>query len=459
MRVDKSFRSIALKVMTLTAVFGFLFPLMLVLRLFIFGQDIGLWEAFYNYGILLVGYTSGLILVGGRKGKAPVIKGALTAVLPVAAAFLLYCGSGTGRMLFEGVLGAGLYFIGFRAFYIPFELVLSDKKVLTGAVVLFACMILTYYFAGFRPAKGYITACVYLFLGSVLVINNQRGIDEAFIRRHIDHASIPGNMRRYNISLTAGVFLLMVVLINSRALVSGAAAFLRVVVIKGILLIYWLLMLISSLTGQKTSQGSGGQPQNLLPDLGEKSGNSIVSLILTIFVGLILLAVLYAAVKKIPSLLRTLGTKIRKLTAKVIGYLRGLLDIYEGSPEETDDYQDEVQTLKEGKDAGSKHGKRLPGLRAKNFRGITDPVQKIRNIYGAILHELTENDIRILKSDTTGEVLDKSTPLQEVQLPFTHITRVYDESKYGEAAPDMNELSMAEENYKRIYGILRRRKK
>lgn len=456
--MDRNLRSIALKITAVTGVFCFLYPLLLMLRMLIFTENGGNWEGLYNYCLMMGGFICSLLLVGDRKGKVPALKAALAVLIPMALSIVLYRESGSGRGAYEVLIGILLYFTGFRAFYIPPASLLSGKKVWLGAGVLFACLIASFYFRQLASAKPYVLFFTYGFLGMVLLLSNQTGIDEAFIKRHIDRANIPGNMRKYNTSLVVGLYAVIVILINIKAIVNAIAAFLHWLVIQLVNCAAWVFMLLSRLFKQSESGAPPGG-QNPLPDMGANTQKGILPVILTILIGLLAVYLLYILGKRLPSALRALGAKLKILFGRVAGYLGNLLKVYGDGAEEVDDYEDDVQTLKVENQLQEKQLKRQWGRIKKGIRGITDPVQKVCYIYGILLQGLKERGIDVRKSDTAGEVLRKVKSVQGAGQSFACITTVYEEVKYGGAIPEFEKVKNVEEEFKKVEEALKRGKK
>ncbi len=456
--MDRNLRSIALKIIAVTGIFCFLYPLLLMLRMLIFTENGGGWAGLYNYCLALGGFICSLLLIGHGKGKIPVLKAGLTVLIPMVLSIVLYRASGSGREAYEVLIGILMYFTGFRAFYVPPASLLSGKKVWLGAGILFACLIVSFYFRQLAAARPYVLFFTYGFLGMVLLVSNQTGIDEAFIKRHIDRANIPGNMRKYNTSLVVWLYAVIVILINVKAIVNAIAVFLHWLVIQIVNCAAWLFLLLSRLFKQSESGApSGGQ--NPLPDMGANTQKGILPVILTILIGLLAAYLLYVLGKRLPSALRALRDKLKELFDRVAGYLGNLLKVYGDGAEEIDDYEDDVQTVKVGDALQEKQLKRQLGRIRRGLRGITDPVQKVRYIYGMLLQELKERDIDVRKSDTAGEVLRKVKSVQGAEQPFAGITTIYEEVKYGGEIPEAVKVESVEAEFKKMEEVLKRRKK
>lgn len=456
--MDRNLRSMALKITAVTGIFCFLYPLLLMLRMLIFTENGGGWEGLYNYCLMMGGFICSVILIGDKKGKVPALKAALPVFIPMVLSVVLYRESGIGRGAFEVPVGILLYFTGFRAFYVPPASLLSGKKVWLGAGVLFACLTASFYFRQLASARPYVLFFTYGFLGMVLLVSNQTGIDEAFIKRHIDRANIPGNMRKYNTSLVVWLYVVIVILINVKAIVNAIAALLHRMVIQAVNCIAWLFILFSRLFKQNASGTSPGG-QNSLPDMGANTEKGILPVILTILIGLLAVYLLYILGKRLPSALRALGAKLKTLFGRVAGCLGNLLKVYGDGAEEVDDYEDDVQTVKVGDALQEKQLKRQLGRMRRGLKGITDPVQKVRYIYGILLQGLKERDIDVRNSDTAGEVLRKAEFIQGAEEPFASITKVYEKAKYGGEIPEAVKVESVEAEFKKMEEVLKRRKK
>lgn len=455
----RSFRIVSMKIAALTGVFCVIYTLIIAARIALSGQETFLQDIAFHYLVALEGYILGLIIVGDRKGKLPVLLMALAGLLTAFTVFFLYRDRGVWEGALEALFVLILYFLGFRAFYTPFSMILSSRKAVAGAVIIAVFMGASLYFTELIFARRYVMFFLYIFLASFLLVKNQSGIDEAFIKRHIDHAVIPGKMRKYNTSLIAGMYIAIVVLTNIRAIVRGLAAALRFVVLNSIYVLFQLFLFLSGLFKQGKAEAPSGDAANMLPDLGENSGNGIVSIILTVIMCILGAMVLYAIIKRLPAALSSAFKKLKRTLLRFFEFLKRLFKMYGGEPEEADDYEDEIETLKERENGKKTDAGKRYGNVGKQLGRIKDPVQKIRFIYGVILHGLKSKDIEILKSDTTSEVLNKSRKLEEVGKPLSRITEVYEQVRYAEAVPDAENIESSEANFLEISKRLGIRKK
>lgn len=102
--------------------------------------------------------------------------------------------------------------------------------------------------------------------------------------------------------------------------------------------------------------------------------------------------------------------------------------------------------------------KRPPPRTIKGLKKITDPSFKIRYAYGFIIEQLVNKEIKINKSDTTGQIYLKSKKLPGAEGHVMKITHMYEYVRYGEKIPLETEVSLAENCCHEIITVLKNEK-
>lgn len=459
-----------LKLLSLIAVVSknlFILPAVLLLRAVIFGNSGGIPALLLYFSFVAIGFIAGTSIFKEdsaffeKIGKAPFLKlpffvlnikekgrfisniaGFVFLLLPVITAFVFCQGQGILRLIFEVFFTVLPYLIALRSSYRTYSEILANNVAYFGFFLIAAAIIAASYLQQGTPLKPYFYVVMYIYILFFLVLRNQEDIDSnIYSKRYIQKSILPGNMRGFNLLAVLVLFSAIMLLFNLKAVVMilmDAAVKLLGLIIRAIV---WILNHIFPAT-ESDQPGAQQAP----PDLGmfgdkEKEAiHPVLNLLGNTFKTFI---ILYALYKLIPFLLKKAFAAILKLVA----FLKMYFKRYEVS-QGAYDYDDEIESIKPAKEIKKRQNtkKSLEGAK-RDLRTATDPVERVRLIYGILLKMLEVCGVMKEKADTTGEIYMKSGKVEGVNIPFHSITSLYDRVRYGGRTPDRTELSAYEENY------------
>jgi hypothetical protein len=210
-------------------------------------------------------------------------------------------------------------------------------------------------------------------------------------------------------------------------------------------IIYYFIYILGFLFPSSEGQGGegSGQQDMMLPE-GD-GGNPIVSLILTIIVVLIGVAV---AVWALPRLARAFIEKTKLFRNKLARFLRNFFAVNKMDVKlEFEEFIDHVEIIKEAPD--NRDAKRKSRTLPRKLKHINDPILKIRLIYRTIIYAYKDT-LEINRSNTAGEILKKSRKLEIDEQEFGEITDTYEKARYGGIAPSEDSLKNSEASIRAV---------
>lgn len=463
-------RIFILRITALAAVFIFLYPPVLAARASLFKTDGGL----YGFALAVLFGAAGFLMgeisrkssyefidrllsnpvwsyfVNKNTAKAAAEKIIVysTMFIPVIAAYIIYRAESSFRVALEMAAAFVFYFNGLRSGFLPFNEILHHKKMIVGAFLIVISLGVSYYYKGCLYLKPVILGFGYAFTMICLLVKNQDSLDYYIsINKGVDKAGVPKNVRSYNIVITTILFVSIILLFNLKSIV----IFMLGIAGEVIRFILWLFYKLMSLVAPGAGNSGMGQPPGSMAPFSGKQANPLYNLIYNIVGNFIFLYIIYRA------LLAFTGN-IKSLIARFIGYLRKHFNrLFLLKDETGNDYTDEIEVLKpEDMDIdGGKVRKKLRNMK-KDLKGITDPVEKIRYLYGITLGMLIGKGIDIRKSNTTGEIYAKSLRIKGIENYFSKITVTYDSVRYGDKIPDSLEVSDIEGSYSKTIEMLKK---
>ncbi|HHY23887.1 MAG TPA: hypothetical protein GX527_06570 [Clostridiaceae bacterium] len=440
------FWNVSKRIVSLIAKLTFLYPIILLPRAALFRDTGGAIGFLVGLFILFAGYMVTGLIVRNKQNFARMLISYLLAVIPMVICISIFIHIdnslyGILRAIFEGLASFILFFTGVRARFLDFDLILSRKIIITGVIIFLASIIFLDYYKELTHLKNIIYLLGYIFVAITLLIKNQQNLDRAFIQKHIDLSTVPKDIRNYNSIVVIAVFLIILVLFNINSLVTYITTVFKNAPKYILIVLFAILNFLSKLMpgGEEGGGEEQGQPQ--LPFLPGEESNSIVGLILSIIFGLLFLVAFIYLIPKVPKLLRAIGEKIKKFVLLIGRFLKKLFRIQKDYTDSEVDYIDEVEIIRP---ESPRKGLRKPAeilkiINKKLGRNLT-PTEKVRNMYAVILHHLRIKGVRILKSDTTHEIYEKTPKIENLDGVMKYITIVYDKVRYGEKIPDKAEL-------------------
>ncbi len=277
---------------------------------------------------------------------------------------------------------------------------------------------------------------------------NQSNLDRTMESMKHSKASLPQKIRLYNMFLVGAVMALLVVGFFFRDQILGFLAW------AGKTLLYIFLMGISYLIklltmGPSISGGEDGTPEiNPGESVFQAAGNPFWDLILLVLLlGLVvfllsppgrrlLKRIISLPKKAIQALCRWVSPKMRENMAS------------ESQEYYTDHEEDLLQTMKTGK---AKRGRKQSlKKRLKEWRKLTDPVQKIRTGYSLLRNDIEIREPGITPADTVREA-EKKVRLKPYFGLFTENGALYEQVRYGEKEPDLKDVSRFSQDVEQFF--------
>ena len=90
----------------------------------------------------------------------------------------------------------------------------------------------------------------------------------------------------------------------------------------------------------------------------------------------------------------------------------------------------------------------------RGLKDISDPVERVRHMYSAILHMLPLLGVQRDLSDTTMELLQKTTLSEKVSRELSLFTEIYNQVRYGDKVPDTCMLAEAERHFDKAVEVI-----
>jgi len=466
------------KEISLLTIFAFLYPLILLSRAVFFGVTWGMPGIVFGIVLLFTGYIIAGIITKKKQSFFTILATYLS-VFAIIAIFIIiywnfvsytrflptrlnsYLNSKVIEILnlvFESLAIFIFYFVGIRGRFNSYDLILTNKKLIFGVLVLISSLIFIQYYKEVEYLKNTVYTFVYIFVILTLLIRNQENLDRTFIRKHIDLSTVPKNIRNYNSLFVVILFLLIIVVFNIQELTNFIVKIIgntpRVIII----VLLKILELISKLYPASEGQGETQGEQGGFSGLPEGEENHIAALLIRIFSSILLIVALGFVIWKSPVLFRVLGEKIKKLGRIIAEFFRKLFVVQVDNPDKEIDYVDEVMIIKpqinpkEEKESEKKI-KRIGGKAWKN----SDYIKRIRFMYKLIVNNIKNYGIDIKKSDTTGEIYAKASEINDIEENLRYTTNVYNKVRYGKKDPDETEYNKFEEFFSNMTSILRKR--
>ena len=465
--------SILLKMLAIAAVTAVIYVVAVMIRAAVFGMDGGFASVAYFVITLFFGYFTGRALLS----RAPVfaikastlkpvkflsfmlnLRDAACSIsafaawalilLPVLSTLLIFHQLGIFRTVFEAIVAIIGYAAVLKYSQPAFSQIMKDFTAYTGFFTMAVCLEMLNFFDKIAYLKPWLLAISYFFILVYLLVRNQEDIDSnIFDKKHIEKSILPGNLRRLNSFWVCMLFLAIVLLFNLKPLVMLLLRLLIKISIYVAAAFMWLIghfFQSSDGTQQSGSPGTFG-----FFGTGAEIIRPFGNLISSVFRNAILLYVIYRFlrlfIKRVPGLALKLLNLVRKLFAIKKG----------GNAPETMDYSDETETVKPvHEDNPVRHLKKKMNRSRRTLKSISDPVEKIRYMYASIMAMLPMLGIRTELSDTTADILKKTTASVDISNELSPLTVIYNQVRYGGKVPDSEAMAKAEGHFDKVVEVI-----
>jgi hypothetical protein len=402
-----------LRLLALVEAAALVYPAVLVLRAVLFGEDGGTVSVLLYVLLLALGFLAGRLIFGDKltiivriselrfiklilfilnvKDKKHFLATAgsiATFIIPVLAVLASYSGKDIFRMVFESAAALVPYFMALRNSNRNYTEIMGMKRLSSGLAIQVAAIEAASLMKFAAHLKPYLMACAYFCILLFLILKNQQEIDtNIYLRKNISKTILPKNMRSFNLKAVIAMFLIIMLLFNLKAfvlLIMDAAGRLAGFIALGILLVLRNI-------GELFANASGEGLQQMNPDL-QQAGIETVHPILN-FLGSIVLrfVLMYLAYR----IILILAGKLPILMKKISCLLKRLFSMSDTKTAVVEEYRDEVETIRPDfvRENGKADRRRIRN-NARNLKTITDPVERIRYIYGSLLVMLSSSGVK-----------------------------------------------------------------
>jgi hypothetical protein len=471
--VKRPLYSALLKILATSAIGAFLYAVVLTLRAALFGTAGGFLPAAGFALAMGFGYLAGrrllrstppfairisaarpvkfvLFMLGAKDaaGSVAAVTAWLLALLPLLAAFLAFAGSGFLRLPFELFVVILAYATALKHSLQPFSRIMSNYKAYAGFVFLALCLESLHFLESISYLRPWLLVISYYYILIYLLAKNQEDIDSnIFDKKHIEKSILPRNLRRFNTFWVCMLFLAVVLLFNLKPVIIWLLRLAAQISVFIISAVFWLASLLFTPTstmesgGAATDPGFFGAAVEAIRPLQNLLSNTVKNAVLFYLAYRLLLSL----AKWIPVLLRKLAEQIRRL----FSFRKGEHSY------ETADYSDETETVKPVQEQEQKRSlKKKMKKSSRTLKGITDPVERVRFMYGSILSMLPLLGVRTEQSDTTADILKKASVSPQISDELAPFTGIYNCVRYGEQVPDGAALQRAEGHFDKAVEVL-----
>lgn len=453
--------TIVLKILATTAVNVYAYTGIVVLRAAIFGADGGLAAILLYISSIAFANLSNEIFLNRKPAFASAISKTKPArfaafmldirdierfaavmaawvfvLAPLAAGIFIFARQGTFRLLFELLSIAAAFIISLKHTRLGSAGIMGKTTVFTGFIIFLAALEMPNIFDRLKYLRPWLYGAAYFFILAYLIVRNQEDIDiNIYDKKHVEKSILPKNLRRFNMLSVCAVFLIILLISNMKTVITALVKLLgkaMVLVIYGIL---WILELIMPKPGVIQENGAPGHNDLNFSFQGiSPVGNFILNVLRNFAILYILYRILLSLARKIPSFARN----IAGLLAKIFSLNKGV------KPNEESEYTDESETVKPEWIRGHLKTVKKKQLKArKKLKYMTDPVEKVRCMYGIVLGMLQMSGIKTQPCDTTLDIVKKAASLVNIRKELSALTDVYNRVRYGGVVPDQAMMSEA----------------
>jgi hypothetical protein len=443
--MDEKKRLFIMRIVALIVTFSFMYPVTILLRNILFGNDGG-----YLFILLLsvytaVGFTAGSMVAGERKTIFDNIYFLLALILiPVVVTAFACIGSGLWRVVFEEVCLGFFYVTALRTGVKSMDTILEMRRVYTGAVFILSSLMISRYLEScmYLMNRTIVFSCVFVVLS--MLYKNQEALDINLLSRKCeDKASLPHRIRSFNVisvlSMTAIVFLLfyfkgiMVFLLETAGKILGF-----------LIMVFFKIMALLMPGGTEGGAQHGEMQKPELP-VDESKGSPILDIIFKL---LFLIIAIYLLYRIAPVMFR----KLKALMEKVFDIIKRLFALGKSdAKKDIEEYIDEIEILKPTEKLKNGNIKKRKTSRSlRGLKKISDPVKRIRYMYALLLDMLNAKRQLIKPEFTVREICREVSPLMNSEEAMKDFTRIYENVRYGDRVPGSSEIYTAEQNFKNI---------
>jgi len=473
--MKESTRIYLLRLLALAEAAAFVYPAVLVMRVVLFREDGGIKACLLYLLLLSLGFLAGRLLfredltltdrlvklpavvfilfnfnISDKKRFISITASLATILIPLLTALLLFRSHGLLRVSFEMAMALIPYYMALRNSYSSFNEIMSRDRLTFGLILLLVSIEVASFYKPAVYLRPYFFAVAYFCILAFLILKNQEDIDSnIYNRKSIEKSILPRNLRSFNLKAVIVMFFVILLLFNLKLVVLFLMDMAGRIVRFVILVFAYIIEHI--FTPVKTQGGDGLQP----PENGFIGGGIVKIHPFWSFLGN--LAMYFALMYLVYRIILVLIRQVPRLLRKLAELFRRLFVHSTPKSIEVGDYSDEVETVKPVS-AGERKRAMRGSIRnvARNLKEITDPVERVRYIYGSLLEMLSVFGIKPEKYDTTTEILVKASGISGMGSSFSELTNIYDEVRYGEEIPGAASVSIVDNSYEIASELLKK---
>ena len=428
-----------LKLISLFTVFSFTYPALMVARTYIF----------YTGGTTLdfvavvlaasIGIGTGVLLCRKEYSLLRLIVTYSAILLPVAVSIAFYSGQATGRIVFEAIAAAVFYVIGVNTYLYRYNISFSYQSSRIGIVLLSLSLLIACLNVRYMFLKSIIFNFAFTFIFLSIIIITQDNIDFVIHKRGVESKEVQKKIRRFNIGIVLALYAVILFLFNFKKIVLFVLNLIKLICGKVMdLIIYILKLLFKEKGGSIYEEGFGFMPFDPQP-----AWQPIIVLIYYTLIHFIFLLIVYLLLPVIYKGIKSLVTFIKGKLLQLINTKPELNYIDNNECTET------IEIVKIIKPKTHKQKTNLYMLLDKT----NDLSEKIRLMYRISINLLLDNGVAIQRSDTTGQIYEKSISIAIFRRRFFTLTKMYNEVRYGGLSPLEDEFNKTQDEFNGIVEI------
>lgn len=473
-------RILILKIISLFAIFSFIYPVLMYVRCDNFYVTGGIFGLLYDLMFILGGYFIGEYLMSEKsfvyvfftshtsmkvffENKRSVhiwlrIISVASVFIPLLMTFLIYVGSGKFRILYEMLAAVIFYLAGVFQVKKDYYRILTTAKIVIGSVSIFVLLLVSSYFNWALYLKPVLYAFTYIFIVLCMIIKNVSNLDtKIYLKKGADNTPVSKKVKKKNIVYTTVLFLVAAILSNIKvisqliyncitliyiAITSVFSAFMR-----------FIRSIFVSEVALKQTENEGS---NIL---ARKAGKpSLIATAITIVLIIALFNFLYKLLKlhwnsiktSTRSFFESLLQKIKKLVKRsdYNSHITRKVSVIE--------YEDDIEKISMASKVKQYSLKNKSISKRRSLKKYKDPVKQVREGYAYLIESLATKKINIKKSNTPSEIYYETKQIKGFDEQFETITRMYEKVRYQDTLPSDQDINIFNEKSSKAVHIIKK---
>ncbi len=410
-------RLFLMKILAQTNIFLILYPAVQFARYGLFKiQNVFPW--FFILVLLLYGGYAALLFFPRRLNSKKIRL--FSFIIPLAAITLLYYNSNLTRILFELLASMVCWYIGVHNVNKPYEQIFNTRRFVIGIIILLA----TFVIKGSANQQNLVLIILPIFIMIYFIVKNQSILDMHIFKNYKQTDGFEG-FRIHNLKKLILISLILICCLFLIWIPLSKINFPDIV---------WNNH-ISDPPSKNLPKVEGGELIKKYVPYNKPNSNTLIAVI--IIASAVVIYLIFLLIKYRKAILKFFTRPKKRMVKEYEDYI----------------LEEEMLNRKEkNKRAEDKHVS-APSLKKRHFtalKKITDPIEKIRYLYGIMLDVIINRKINISKSDTSMEINEKSLQLKELEGICGNITEEYNSARYGQRTPSLEKIIGLENQIQRV---------